>query len=175
MPLYLIRHTRLHEVEGLCYGRFEPPLAASFNADAAAVRQQLGAITGTVISSPAPRCQQLARQLTSSFQLDARLQELDFGDWEGRPWADIDSAQARHWGENWQSARCPQGEGLPDLLQRLHAFWRSVAGDNLIIISHAGPLRASLHLLTGLSLQAAFQRPIGFGEIIVLPKNPLTV
>ncbi|MDQ8037334.1 MAG: alpha-ribazole phosphatase family protein [Pedobacter sp.] len=180
MPLHLIRHTQPAVPPGLCYGRLDVALADSFSDELASLRTKLSALGAShypVISSPSTRCLHLAQSLCAethdNAQNDARLMELDFGDWEGKAWSEIDSPEARHWGDHWQTARCPNGESLADLLARLRDCWQALPANDLLVISHAGPLRASLHLLTGLSLQQAFVRPIAFGEIITLPGNPL--
>lgn len=180
MPLHLIRHTQPAVPPGLCYGRLDVDLADSFADELASLRIKLNALGAShypVISSPSTRCLRLAQSLCAdnqgNAQSDARLMELDFGDWEGKAWSEIDSPQARHWGDHWQTARCPNGEALPELLQRLQAFWQARPAHDLVVISHAGPLRASLHLLSGLPLEQAFARPIAFGEIITLPGNLL--
>lgn len=178
MPLYLIRHTQPDVPPGLCYGRLDVPLAASFADELLALKEKLHAspcYTLPFFSSPAQRCLQLAHALSAQVHGDARLLEMDFGDWEGRLWSELDSTEARHWGNHWQTERCPGGESLPDVLMRLRSFWQAMPADNIVVIGHAGPLRASLHLLAGLTLEQAFARPIGFGELITLPGNPLAL
>jgi len=126
MPLCLIRHTRVAAPAGLCYGQFDVPLADTFAEEAQAVREALAhqfpAGLPPIWSSPSLRCRSLAETLDAPFRLDPRLRELNFGDWEGRTWAELDSPEARHWGDNWQTAAPPQGESLPELLQRLRNF-----------------------------------------------------
>ena len=90
--LLLVRHTSLAGAEGLCYGRHEPGLAASFAEEAAAVRARLPAGPWRLFSSPAARCRALAESLGGPVAIDARLQEVDFGAWEGRPWAALPAA-----------------------------------------------------------------------------------
>lgn len=177
MPVHLIRHTRPAAAPGLCYGHLDIALADSFADELATLQKNLVVLSANkypVISSPSQRCLQLAQALDANAQSDARLAELDFGDWEGRLWSEIDSPEARHWGDHWQTARCPNGESLPDLLSRLRDFWQAMPSDNLVVISHAGPIRSSLHLLTNLPLKQAFARAVDFGEIIALPGNPLS-
>jgi len=173
VPLCLIRHTRV-TARGLCYGRMDVPLAASFATEAQLVREaltlQFPQGLPPIWSSPSLRCRRLAEALDAPFQLDARLQELNFGDWEGRSWAELDSPAARHWGDNWQTAAPPQGESLAALLDRLRAFLAELDSANAILLTHAGPIRALHHLVTGQSLEAAFRLPVGHGDLILLPR-----
>lgn len=176
MPLHLIRHTRVATPPGLCYGRLDVPLAESFATEALAVRcalnQQFPNDLPVLWSSPSQRCHQLALQLGAPVRCDARLQELDFGAWEGQTWAELDSPAARYWGDHWQSAAPPGGESLPALLARLRAFLAELNGADALLITHAGPIRALHHLLLGEPLERAFQRPVGFGQHLVLAYPP---
>jgi len=171
VPLCLIRHTRV-TAAGLCYGRLDVPLADSFAEEAQAVREALARQfpegLPPIWSSPSLRCRQLAETLEAPFKIDARLQELNFGDWEGRTWTELDSPTARHWGDNWQTAAPPDGESLPELLARLHDFLAEIESSDALLITHAGPIRALHHLLLGEPLETAFRRPVGYGELLRL-------
>lgn len=170
MPLYLIRHTRVGCAPGLCYGQLDVPLADSFAEEVQAVREALArqfpAGLPPIWSSPSLRCRSLAEALGTPFRLDPRLRELDFGAWEGRTWTELDSPEARHWGDNWQTAAPPGGESLPELLARLRAFLAELDHPNALLITHAGPIRALHHLLLGEPLEAAFARPVAHGELL---------
>ncbi|WP_027589818.1 alpha-ribazole phosphatase family protein [Pseudomonas sp. RL] len=172
MPLYLIRHTRVGCAPGLCYGQLDVPLADSFAAEAQAIRETLARqFPGgppPVWSSPSQRCRALADALGSPYRIDARLMELNFGAWEGRTWAELDSPEARHWGDHWQRAAPPGGEPLPELLARLRQFLAELGSGDALLITHAGPIRALHHLLLGESLEQAFRQPVGHGELIRL-------
>lgn len=172
MPLYLIRHTRVGCAPGLCYGQLDVPLAEGFAAEAQAARETLARRfpdgLPPVWSSPSLRCRALADALGAPYRIDARLMELHFGAWEGRRWAELDSPEARHWGDHWQTAAPPGGEALTELLTRLRAFLASIEGGDALLITHAGPIRALHHLVLGESLDEAFRRPVGHGELLRL-------
>lgn len=74
---------------------------------------------------------------------DPRWRELDFGDWDGRPAADIDGeALARFWhdpdaapphaGERWSALVARVGSGLGEV------------ADGTLVMTHAGAMRAAL-------------------------------
>ena len=172
MPLYLIRHTRVGCAPGLCYGQLDVPLADSFAAEAQAVRNELAQNfpdgLPPVWSSPSRRCRTLPDPLELPYRTDARLMELNFGAWEGRTWAELDSPEARHWGDHWQSAAPPGGESLPQLLARLREFLAEIETGDALLITHAGPIRALHHLLLGEPLETAFRRPVGYGQLLRL-------
>ena len=172
MSLYLIRHARVGCAPGLCYGQLDVPLADSFAEDARAVGETLAAQFPNglppVWSSPSLRCRRLADALNVPYRTDARLLELNFGAWEGRTWHELDSPEARHWGDNWQTAAPPQGESLPQLIARLRTFLDELGDAEATLVTHAGPIRALHHLLLGETLEAAFRRPVGYGELVRL-------
>lgn len=173
MPLYLVRHTQVAVMPGTCYGQLDVPLASSFAEEACTVRRRLEHLCADALppiwTSPSLRCALLAQSLSPDFQSDIRLKELNFGDWEGKSWDEIDSPEARYWGDHWQSAAPPNGESLPQLLQRLSDFINQLNCADAIVITHAGPIRALHHQLLNEPLEQAFARPIGFGEVFCLP------
>ena len=64
------------------------------------------------MSSPLGRCRALAELIGSAFHLqpayDRRLQEMDFGAWEGRDWNDIPRTELDAWAADFLHAR-PHG------------------------------------------------------------------
>ena len=58
-----------------------------------------------VFSSPLTRCVQLAERLSDNVTTDARLLELDFGDWEGKRFDDIDVDVLQQWTDNFVHSR----------------------------------------------------------------------
>jgi len=101
---------------GLCYGRADVELAGSVEHAADELQETLArvATSSVVWSSPSTRCPSVARVLASRWQvdlrLDARLLEVDFGDWEGRTWSRIEGeepAAYASWMSNWRTAAPP--------------------------------------------------------------------
>jgi alpha-ribazole phosphatase len=87
----------------------------------------------------------LASELGVPLTVDARLSELSFGEWEGRPYAVLESDPAfRAWMQSWRTAAPPGGERLDELLRRVgdwHAEVRA-RGEAAVAITHAGVIRA---------------------------------
>jgi alpha-ribazole phosphatase len=147
MALVLIRHTRVEDGEGRCYGALDLPLATTAGVDIAEVLGRVP-VVGAVVSSPATRCRRLAEALAArdgcALAFEPALRELDFGGWEGRRWDEIDRAQSDPWAEDpWQRAP-PGGESEAALWQRLQ-HWLAVTPTlrerRTAIVAHAGPLR----------------------------------
>lgn len=156
--LILVRHTSV-SAAGLCYGRHEVALAASFAGEAAVVRAALPAGCAAVYSSPAGRCVALARRLAPAPVLDERLAELDFGDWEGRRWADIPRADLDAWGADFVAIAPPGGESFAQLAARAYGFADEVAARHagpVLAVTHAGVIRALLARARGIPLAEAF-------------------
>jgi len=170
MDIYLIRHTRTATEAGLCYGRSDVALAASFSEDLSALQQKLPELTEDcpVFSSPLRRCTQLAERLSVKVTTDDRLLELNFGAWEGVRFDAIEPEILRHWSANFVESAPPNGESFTDLYERIGDFWRDLLQqpfEQAVIITHAGAIRALLaHVLT-LPLANAFQLRIDPGSV----------
>lgn len=168
--IYLVRHTSVAVPSGLCYGRSDVPLADSYPEEFENVRAKLPEDL-RYFSSPASRCLTLARDLSSDVQVDDRLQELDFGAWEMRPW-DTLGPEAVQWGEHFVTMRCPSGESFADLEKRVLAFWQQLimreTDKSLAIITHAGVIRAILAHVQHKPLARAFSIEVGYGQVIPL-------
>jgi hypothetical protein len=77
--------------------------------------------------------------------------ELDFGQWEGRHWQEIDRVALDDWAASPERFAPPGGESGQALRHRVRAFWRDVchAGKAACVVSHGGPLRVLTALAEG--------------------------
>ena len=167
MQLHLIRHTRLALPPGICYGRSDVALAHSYANERDDLRSRWQNIVRTqqpdaVFCSPATRCQRLARDLFGAAAVpDARLQELDFGEWELRTWDEIqkqDSERAEQWMQSFVTTRCPGGESYLQLVERVRDFLNEVRrADCVVLLAHGGSIRAALAALLDWPLELSFQ------------------
>lgn len=192
--LYLIRHTRPTIAQGLCYGQSDIPLCENFPNEAREVQGRLAhCVFSKVYTSPLQRCLLLGEALNLPLQVDSRLMEMNFGEWEKKSWdAIFASTQGKRWFENYLTTPCPSGESFADLLARVTAFLqdKGVAqykqekegtrptGLNLLpydsshcLITHAGVIRALLILLCGLSPHEVFDIDIPYGHIVTIAGN----
>ncbi len=151
-----LRHPPLPRMQGLCYGRLDVALEPQAFADAVAA---LGAMPDAadlsrlpILSSPAQRCHDLAQACASvgeavrDVALDPRLLEMDFGDWEGRPWSAVSRTELDRWAADVAGFRPPGGECFDDLVRRVGAALADLDTPHLIV-THAGVIRAAWHLL----------------------------
>lgn len=125
MEIVLTRHTSVDVPKGTCYGRTDVPLAATFEAEAASVRERLGAM-GTfdaAYCSPLSRARRLAAFCGwPGAVVDERLAEIDMGEWEMVRWDDIRGEEADRWYADWLHVAPPGGESFERLYARVASF-----------------------------------------------------
>jgi alpha-ribazole phosphatase len=174
VDIYLIRHTKTDTLKGLCYGQSDVALAESFLEEARQLQHKLPELKANYLlfSSPLTRCVKLAEQLSESVITDARLSELDFGEWESRRFDEIDTAVLQQWTDNFVDIAPPNGESFLDLCQRAGSFWQDVVhgsthpkSDQILIITHAGVIRALLAHILQLPPANAFQFRVDLGSV----------
>lgn len=170
MDIYLIRHTRTATETGLCYGQTDVALADSFVDDAAALRGKLPDLSADcpVFSSPLSRCSQLAEMLSTQVIADERLLELNFGAWEGRRFDAIDAETLKQWSDHFVDRAPPNGESFNDLCRRIGAFWQELLQqphEQVLIVTHAGAIRALLAHVLNLPPANAFQLRVDPGSL----------
>ncbi len=170
----LIRHTRVAIPQGLCYGRTDVPLAESFETDAATVRASLPWVPLAVWSSPATRCRRLAARLTESVvRIEPRLVEIDMGEWDGRKWDELSGPLHELWKADPWRTRPPGGESAEDLVARvagLRAEIMATRPERLLLVTHAGVIRAWRSISEGRPLPELFSQAIGFGSLTRLSR-----
>lgn len=158
--LWLVRHARPLVAPGLCYGRLDMPAdAAATRAAAQALARALPPHVAAVRHSPLQRCELLALELRAlrpdlASNPEPRIQEMDFGTWEGRAWAAIAQAEIAAWADKLGSHAPGGGEPLSAMLARvaqaLHDATASAqaGGGDVVWITHAGVARCVQWLQT---------------------------
>ncbi len=148
MELTLIRHTRTAIRPGICYGRMDLALAQTFEEEAEAVLAKLEPAE-VLMSSPLSRCRALAERIGSAFRLqptyDVRLQELDFGIWEGQYWDHIPRQEIDAWTADFLHARPHGGESVHTFVTRVHEILAEIRSDGRshLVVTHAGVIKAA--------------------------------
>ncbi|MEO0400689.1 MAG: alpha-ribazole phosphatase family protein [Pseudomonadota bacterium] len=173
MALTFLRHTTPRVAPGTCYGQTDLDLADSFVEEAEAAADNMPPTT-QIVTSPLTRCRRLAHYLADAFELplavEPRIIEMDFGNWENRPWADIPRDQLDAWAEDFLHARPHGGESVAMLRARTRAAlsdWRATA-EATLIVTHAGVIKAAL--AKG-DRAEHFKTHIEFGGFIAMPTN----
>ena len=172
--MIFLRHAVTDAGPDLCYGRTDVGLGHEAEAQMTAVLSRLER-PAEIRTSPLSRCRVLADRLGAAFALppvsDARLQEYDFGDWEGRRWPDIPRSQSDPWIADMYRSAPPGGESFADLIDRVGAALQEI-GDNTLVVCHAGPIRAARMILTGASFEDVFAWKVPYCEPVVLQREP---
>lgn len=177
MNLFLLRHTKVSNMEGICYGQSKIDLAESFDMELLEIKKKFKTTKlHHIYSSPLLRCKVLAEALVkgkTELNFDERLMELHFGKWEGLKWQEIEKTEeAKRWFEDYLNVACPEGESYQDLLNRCKSFISSLkeiqSNSNLLVVTHAGPIRAIYSIINGISPKEAFNLQIDYGQIIKL-------
>ena len=170
MDIYLIRHTQTANSAGLCYGQSDVLVASTFEKEVDTLLGKLPEFDDdcVVFSSPLSRCVQLAETLSDTVTPDPRLQELHFGDWEGKLFDDIEPTALQQWTDNFSTAAPPNGETFGSLYERTGEFWQELLkteAEQVVIVTHAGVIRALLARVLNLPLENAFQFRIDAGSV----------
>lgn len=174
MNLYLVRHTAPDILPGICYGQTDIAVAESYAHDAEVVLAKLSGITPAAIyTSPLKRCSQLAIDIAArancSVRHDPRLMELHFGDWEQMAWNDIPRGLVDVWAEDHVMLAPPAGESFHALSLRVQEFFQEMGvnheGEDIVVLTHAGVIRAMLSYALNLSLVDSFRLQIDYGGV----------
>ena len=142
MQIFLIRHPRPLINAGVCYGRLD--VAGEDPRGAAERLRPLLPAGIPIVSSPLQRAQRLAEALHPAPQIDARLAEIDFGEWEGRPWTEIDRSLLDAWAADLLDFTPPGGESVASLQARAVECAAALRGDAVALVAHGGVMRALL-------------------------------
>jgi probable phosphoglycerate mutase len=161
--ILLIRHAAHAHLGRILSGR-TPDITLSSGgrsqADALARALHGEAITA-IHSSPVQRARETAQALAAgrdiAVEVVPALDELDFGDWSGRAFVELDGDP--HWA-NWNEARAtavaPNGESMVEAQARAWAHVERAAlaspGATIAMVSHCDVIRALVSQVLGLSL-----------------------
>ncbi|OLS61989.1 alpha-ribazole phosphatase family protein [Pseudomonas putida] len=129
-----------------------------------------------LVSSPLQRCARFAERLAAELKLPLTLepgmQELHFGEWEGRSALELmdghEEALGRFWADPYGFTP-PGGEPVIDFsgrvlasLARLHTAY---AGERVLLVTHGGVMRLLLARARGLPREQLLQVQVGHGAL----------
>jgi len=169
----LVRHTRPDIADGICYGALDLAVADTFEAESSVVLSNLTK-PDVLVSSPLQRCQRLAKKISLAFNLpvvtDERVREMDFGDWEGIAWNDIDRAEIDQWTNEFYRARPHGGESVEMLVNRVQSALNEYRnnGKHHLVVCHAGVIKAAMSNGTS---AGEFSTSVEFGGVLKLPRK----
>ena len=179
MEIILIRHTSVDVPKGVCYGQTDVPLRDSFKEEATITAQQLqDDVFDAVFTSPLSRCTRLAEHCGYPDAIrDARLKELDFGEWEMKEFDKIDDPRLQEWYDDYFHVAATGGESFIMQLQRVSEFLDEVSRQKygrVAVFAHGGVLICAQIYPGTLKMEDAFGALTPYGGIVRLQLNPKT-
>ena len=154
--LVLVRHGQsTWNAEGRLQGQADPPLSALGRREAAALAPLLrGFAPGRVLTSDLERARETAAELGyAGAAPDPVWREIDVGEWEGRPLAELPPGQEPSWrggdlvppgGERWEELEARVADALDALMDE---------GGDWLVVTHGGVIRAAVSYATGADAQ----------------------
>ena len=145
------------------------------------IADAIGRRPSRLISSPLIRCLETARVLREHLncvftETDSNLKEINMGIWDGRYFDEIQAefpAEYEARGRDLWNYKVPEGESFAETGRRfLSAFQdatkRASEEDVIILVSHAGAIRAGMSLLTDTPFEEWMGRRIPYAGAIVV-------
>lgn len=174
----VVRHGRTESnAAGLLLGRLDPPLDEVGRAQAVALAGWVREVD-VVVSSPLTRTRETAAAFGVEPVVDERLIELDYGDWDGRPLAEVSSAEWAAWRAS-EHFSPPGGESLAALAARVRDCceeWSERARtDHVVFVTHVSPIKACVGWALGVGNEATwrmFVAPGSVSRIAIGPNGP---
>lgn len=151
----LVRHATCAQTDSILLGRsLDPPLDARGRAQARALARQLrGEAPAWIESSPRKRARQTAHTIAAAMRREVHiapeLDELDFGAWSGRSFADLErEPEWRLWNRERGSTQTPAGITMAKVQQALANHLAKLAhahpDASVLLVTHAELIRALL-------------------------------
>ena len=163
--LFLARHGSHAEVGQVLSGRSDIGLSKDGRAQAAWLAERLRGVTlDAVYSSPRRRTLETATIAVAgrdlSIGIDEGLDEIDFGAWSGRSFADLEAEPSwRHWNAARGTAKTPAGDSMALAVAGARACIERVAVQAAVLcVSHCDIIRGIVAHYLGLG----FNRLIAF-------------
>jgi len=125
-----------------------------------------------IITSPLQRCHAFAEALAEKYklplQVDDRLREIGFGEWEGQTRAQIQQRNQVEYDNFYRDpVNCrPEGaEPLDTFMARTHSAFddavKQYSGSHLLMVAHAGVIRSLVTYALGADAAAMYRINIG--------------
>ncbi|HBL31809.1 MAG TPA: histidine phosphatase family protein [Acidobacteria bacterium] len=180
LRLFLARHGETPGNREMRYlGAADEPLSATGESQADGLAAALGSLPiAAIYASPRRRTMETGRRIAAvlglDLQMEERLREQCFGEWEGktRPEVLANDREALLAWEADLSLAPPGGDSLNVVQERVVAFVeemrRDLPGAWVALVSHVGPIKALLCAALGVPLAAARRLFLDPGTLTVV-------
>ncbi len=167
--LIVVRHGRTEANRaGELLGRRDPSLDETGIAQAAAAAAALP-VGCRVISSPLARCRETAAVIDPDHDVDERLIELNYGDLEGTPVADVPRATWDAWRAD-NAWKPPAGESHDELAARVWSLLDELAApaatSDIVLVSHVSPIKAAMAWALGVPISISWRSFVAQASIL---------
>jgi alpha-ribazole phosphatase len=177
--LLLVRHGRTAaNAEGRLQGRLDLPLDQLGVQQAQRVADAVGA-PDLLVVSPLLRARQTADAFGLPYEIDERWVEVSYGEWEGKPLADVPDGAWTTWRADAGYAP-PGGESLSEVSSRVRGALADLterARDELVVIvSHVSPIKAAVAWALDVDVLVAWRCTLGHAavcEVTITPRGPV--
>lgn len=172
MDIILIRHTAVDVPPGTCYGQTDVPLRSTFPQEAGCIDKQLDRFRpfDAVYTSPLSRCVRLAEWCGYSDAVrEARLMELNFGEWEMKRYDDIHDPHLKDWYADYLHVPATGGESFMEQLGRVSSFLdelRTTSFSKVALFTHGGVIACAQVYAGCVAIENAFQTVPGYGGVV---------
>jgi len=145
--LILVRHGQTAvNASGRLQGRVDAPLTDLGRKQAEAIAKAISN-PALIVSSPLARARDTAACIGNGVVVDDRWIELDYGDLDDTPIADIPADAWQRWRSDVTFAP-PGGESLADLGARVRDACEDLreraADEDVVVVSHVSPIKAAV-------------------------------
>ncbi|CAG8867343.1 Adenosylcobalamin/alpha-ribazole phosphatase [Pseudomonas fluorescens] len=177
MILDLLRHGETEQGGGLRGSLDDALTPLGWSQMREAVAQ--GGAWEVLVSSPLQRCalfaDELGARLGLAVQREPALQELHFGEWEGRSAKQLMDTHADELGRFWTDPYTytpPGGETVLAFAERVFGaverLQRNQVGKRVLLVTHGGVMRLLLARARGLPREQLLQVEVGHGALVRL-------
>jgi probable phosphoglycerate mutase len=156
---------------GRLQGRIDAPLSDLGRAQARALADALRSEgVMRVVSSPLARARDTAAAIANAHgiavDVDDRLIELDYGEWDGIALGDVLADDWKRWRAD-PSFTPPGGESLIAVTERVASFCRDAfdAGGDIVAVSHVSPIKAAVAFALAVDEQITWRMQLGVASI----------
>lgn len=158
--VHLVRHGSHTEVGRILSGRSDIGLSEQGRCQAQRLGERFGELeVGAIHVSPRTRAVETAgfisRALALPLQIDEAFDEIDFGAWTGKTFAELDDDPLwLRWNEARETARPPEGETMLDATRRAVQRLSEIAAEAtraVVVVSHCDIIRGAIAHYLGLA------------------------
>ena len=174
----LVRHGQTAANRGgLLQGRADVPLTDLGHHQAALVAAGIQAAPARVLASPLRRAADTAAPIAERFglevEIDERLVELDYGEWDQRSIGDVTPEEWRRWRHD-SSFAPPGGESLEDVAARTASFCSEMLGTEggVVAVSHVSPIKAGVAWALGSGAGVTWHLLLDLASVTRVARRP---